>query len=76
MEEGGGAAEPLSSCLENAISITILEAFGEVKTRGVCPTESDLGAEGVFCDLSLVDAQGQAEQLGWNMSLWSEYCTD
>lgn len=58
------------------ISITILEALGEVKIWGICLTESDLGSEGIFCDLSLVDTQGQAEQLGWNMSLWSEYCTD
>lgn len=51
------------------ISKTILEALGEVKTWGICLTESDLGSERIFGDLSLVDTQGQAEQLDWNMSL-------
>lgn len=42
---------------------------------GTCLRESSLGSEGIFCDLSLVDGQGQRRWTARH-SLGSEYFPD
>lgn len=56
--------QPKVVFLPLVVSITVLEALDQVKIRGICLRESGLGSEGIFCDLSSVDTQGQRSWTG------------